>query len=50
MDLYQEQSEEPEVEDPPYCRTCGLEELACLGNYANGTEWKCTNCGDEFIY
>jgi len=41
---------ENEDQETPYCINCGSEDLAHLGLYANGDEWKCCNCGDEFMW
>ena len=43
--------EEEEEDDEPYCLCCGEEDdLAFMGNYANGEEWKCRSCGYEFMF
>lgn len=36
-------------EEDPYCINCGSEDLACIGSYANGSEYKCNHCGDKFM-
>lgn len=38
-----------EQDNEIYCRDCGGDDLACLGNYANGEEWKWRDCGLTFI-
>jgi DNA-directed RNA polymerase subunit RPC12/RpoP len=41
----------PEDTDP-YCKECGNDDrkrLACIDNYANGTRWRCNDCGHKFL-
>ena len=37
-------------EKEPYCDECGNEDLAYLGNYPNGENWKCRECNYEFLF
>lgn len=37
-------------DDTPYCSDCGNEDLKYLGQYANGEEYECKECGKKFIY
>jgi predicted RNA-binding Zn-ribbon protein involved in translation (DUF1610 family) len=47
----------PEPPEPPedtdlYCPNCGNDDpkrLACIDNYANGTRWRCEDCGHKFL-
>ena len=38
-----------EEENDPYCRECGSESLGHIENYSNGTEWRCLDCGHQFV-
>lgn len=42
------QNQEDE-ENTPYCSGCGSEDITYLDQYANGEEYKCNECGGNFI-
>lgn len=38
-------------EEEPYCSDCGNEDdLEHLATYANGDNYRCSECGNEFIH
>lgn len=38
-------------DEEPYCIECGEdEELAFMGNYANGGQYECQCCGHRFMW
>ncbi|WP_210499551.1 hypothetical protein [Vibrio crassostreae] len=49
----QDQADDLEaMDDEPYCMECGAEynDLAYITQYANGEEWRCRECGHQFIW
>lgn len=40
----------PREQEPPYCTDCGGENPLYMDQYANGEQYKCRDCGKEFMW